>query len=157
MKNNRRLCSLVLLDPFGMQLKWDSIKQLDGTRTDLWILIPSGITNRLLDTDGKLKSINKLVASFGLPEKEIRDHFYKQDISQHTLFDIGNEIQKKSAPFQRISELYIQQLNTIFKEVSPKPLVMRNSRNVPLFHFAFASNNKTALKIANDILGKESK
>ena len=97
MKNNRRLCSLVLLDPFGMQLKWDSIKQLDGTRTDLWILIPSGITNRLLDTEGKLNSINKLVTSFGLPDKEIREHFYRQDISQHTLFDIGNEIRKISA------------------------------------------------------------
>jgi three-Cys-motif partner protein len=158
MKKNKKFCSLTLLDPFGMQVNWDSIVQLKDTRTDLWILIPSGIIiNRLLDKNGKLKNIDKLVAFFGLSEHEIREYFYEQDNNPHGLFDVDNEIQKTSMPIQKISELYIQQLKTIFKKVTPKPLEMKNSRNVPLFHFAFASNNPTALKIANDIIGKERK
>jgi len=158
MKNDKKFCSLTLLDPFGMQVNWDSIVQLKDTRTDLWILIPSGvIINRLLDRNGKLKNIDKLVAFFGLSEQEIREYFYEQDNKPQGLFDTDNEIQKVSMPIQKISELYIQQLKTIFKKVTPKPLEMKNSRNVPLFHFAFASNNPTALKIANDIIGKEKK
>ena len=156
-KNNRNFSSLVLIDPFGMQVNWDSIKQLKDTRTDLWILIPSGvIINRLLDSNGKLPNIDKLVAFFGLPENELREYFYTQK-TEYSLFDMDNEIKKKSEPIQRIAELYIRQLKTIFKEVTPKPLEMRNSRNVPIFHFAFASNNKTALKIASDIIGRERK
>jgi three-Cys-motif partner protein len=158
MKKNKKLCSLTLLDPFGMQVNWDSIIQLKDTRTDLWILIPSGvIINRLLDRDGKLKNIDKLVAFFGISEQEIREYFYEQDKKTHSLFDLDNETQKTSMPIQKISKLYIQQLKTIFNKVTPKPLEMKNSRNVPLFHFAFASNNPTALKIANDIIGRESK
>ena len=154
MKKNRKLCSLTLLDPFGMQVNWDSIKQLKDTRTDLWILIPFGvIINRFSDRNGKLPNINKLVAFFGLSEQEIRDNFYKQEIS-HSLFGTDNEIQKYSEPIQRISELYIRQLKAIFKEVTPKPLEMQNSRNVPIYHFAFASNNKTAMKIASEIIGR---
>jgi hypothetical protein len=43
------------------------------------------------------------------------------------------------------------------KEVTPKPLEMVNSRNVPIYHFAFASNNATAKKIASQIIGKDTK
>jgi len=156
MKKNKKFCSLTLLDPFGMQVNWDSIMQLKDTRTDLWILIPSGvIINRLLDRNGKLKNIDKLVSFFGLSELEIREYFYEQNNKPRGLFDMDNEIQKTSMPIQRISELYIRQLKTIFEKVTPKPLEMKNSRNVPIFHFAFASNNPTALKIANDIIGKK--
>jgi three-Cys-motif partner protein len=157
MKDNKKLCSLTLLDPFGMQVKWDSIMRFKDTRTDLWILIPSGvIINRLLDRNGKLQNIDKLVDFFGLSEQEIREYFYKHDKSDG-LFDIEPGIQKISAPIQKISKLYVQQLKTVFNKVTPKPLEMRNSRNVPLFHFAFASNNTAALKIANDIIGRENK
>jgi three-Cys-motif partner protein len=157
MKKDATFCSLTLLDPFGMQVNWESIKLLKDTRTDLWILIPSGvIVNRLLDRNGKLTHIEKLVSFFGLPEQEIRDYFYKQDTSKG-LFDMKGEIKKITEPIQKISELYIKQLKNIFKEVTPKPLEMLNSRNVPIYHFAFASNNATAKKIASQIIGRESK
>jgi three-Cys-motif partner protein len=156
-KKKEEYCSLTLLDPFGMQVNWDSIKQLKDTRTDLWILIPSGvIINRLLDRSGKLTHIEKLVSFFGLPEQEIRDFFYKQGTSKG-LFDIEGGIRKVSEPIQKIAELYIKQLKTIFKEVTPRPLEMVNSRNVSIYHFVFASNNPTAKKIASEIIGKEGK
>jgi hypothetical protein len=60
-------------------------------------------------------------------------------------------------PIQKIVELYRQQLMTIFKFVTKKPLVLRNSHNYPIYHFAFALNNETAFRIANDIIGGRKK
>lgn len=66
LKESKGLASLVLLDPFGMQVDWASIQQLKGTRTDLWILIPTGvIVNRLLDRKCELTHIDKLTSFFG--------------------------------------------------------------------------------------------
>ena len=153
MKSGTKYRSLAMVDPFGMQVDWEAIKQLEGTKTDLWILIPSGvIVNRLLDRNGKLAHIEKLVSFFGLSKEEIEKRFYEKQTSQG-LFDMEDEIQKKSEPIKNIAELYRQQLGTIFKYVTPKPLVLLNSRNVPIYHFAFASNNETAGRIANDIIG----
>jgi three-Cys-motif partner protein len=155
MKKDAKLHSLTILDPFGMQVNWESIAKFKGTKTDLWVLIPSGvIINRLLDKNGKLKSIKKLSSFYGLPEEEIKNYFYKRNYA--ALFDIEG-YQKVSEPIQKITELYIQQLKTIFKEVTPKPLEMMNGRNVPIYHFAFAANNSTAKKIASQIIGKTTK
>src|SRR5665213_1594986 len=33
---------LAFIDPFGMQLKWESIAALKGFSVDIWILVPSG-------------------------------------------------------------------------------------------------------------------
>ncbi len=57
----KQLAALIFLDPFGMQINWDSIAELKGTRSDVWILIPSGVAiNRLLDKKGEVNSIDKL-------------------------------------------------------------------------------------------------
>lgn len=151
---NKKLKALVLLDPFGMQVNWESIQQLKDTGTDLWILVPTGvIVNRLLDRKGELTHIDKLTSFFGKEEDDLREYFYKTS-TEHTLFGDNEVVEKVSQPIQKIAELYIQQLQDIFTYVTPKPLVLRNSRNTPIFHFVFASNNNAALKIANDIISE---
>jgi len=68
------------------------------------------------------------------------------------------KIGKSSRPVDvRSKELYIQQLKEIFEHVTPEPLVLNNSRNTPIFHFACASNNPKAVKIATDIINKKQK
>ena len=154
MKKDRTLASLVLLDPFGMQVDWSSIKQLEGTRTDLWILIPTGvIVNRLLDRKCELTHIDKLVSFFGRDEDFLKEYFYKKKTID-TLFGETEIVEKVKQPIQRIAELYIEQLRTIFKFVTPQPLVLYNTRSTPIFHFACASNNETAIKIASQIIKK---
>lgn len=155
MHNNKSISSLVLLDPFGMQVDWASIENLKGTRTDLWILIPTGvIINRLLDRTAELTHIARLKTFFGKDEDFLKDYFYRKKQEQ-TLFGEINIIEKIEHPIKRIAELYIQRLEEIFKKVTPEPLVLYNSRNTPIFHFACASNNETAIKIANQIIGKK--
>ena len=155
LKDNCKLKALVLLDPFGMQVNWNSINELKGTNTDLWILIPTGvIVNRLLDKNGKLNHCNTLCSFFGISEDEIREYFYKKQVIQ-TLFGTEERIIKINQPIKKIAELYIKQLSTIFEYVTEKPLIMYNRKNVPIFHFAFASNNRTATKIASQIIIKK--
>ncbi len=155
MHQNKNLASLILLDPFGMQVDWKSIELLKGTRTDLWILIPTGvIVNRLLDRKGELTHIDKLTSFFGKDESFLKDYFYKKK-TVDTLFGETEIIEKVKKPIEKIAELYIEQLNTIFDHVTEKPLVLYNSRKTPIFHFACASNNSTAIKIASQIINKK--
>jgi len=154
MHKDKKLKSLVLLDPFGMQVDWASIEKLKDTGTDLWILIPTGvIVNRLLDRKCKLTHIEKLTSFFGKDETFLKNYFYstRQD---DTLFGAIEVVEKVKEPIQKIAELYIQQMRTIFKYVTEQPLVLYNTRNTPIFHFACASNNKNAIKIAHEIINK---
>ncbi len=151
--------ALILLDPFGMQLNWDSIEKLKNKndkskdkKVDIWILLPSGvIINRLLDREGKLKNIDKLQSFFGQNEDEIRDEFYKNK-KENTLFGELEITQKISNPIQHIANLYIRKLKKIWTYVTEEPLILYNSNNVPIYHFIFASNNESAKDIANEII-----
>ena len=155
MHNDNSLAALALLDPFGMQVDWKSIELLKRTRTDLWILIPTGvIVNRLLDRKCELTHAEKLTSFFGKDEDFLRDYFYKKK-KVDTLFGETEIIEKVKKPIEKIAELYIEQLKTIFDFVTEKPLVLYNTRNTPIFHFACASNNQTAIKIASQIIKKK--
>lgn len=152
MKNSEKYAALVFLDPFGMQIDWQSIESLRNTKTDIWILVPTGvIVNRLLDKNGKLKFSTKLQSFFGMTEEEIRTEFYKKS-PQTTLFGEEEREIKISQPIEKIAFLYLQKLKTVWRNVVESPLVLKNSRNVPIFHLVFASNNPVAVKIAKDII-----
>lgn len=153
LKTNK-YAALVFLDPFGMQIDWKSIAELKGTRSDVWILVPTGvIVNRLLDRAGELKYIEKLQSFFGLKEDEIKGLFYKQEIKQ-TLFGEEESISKISKPIEKISKIYAERMKTIWTYVTEEPLRLDNRNGVPLFHFVFASNNASAIKIAKQIIKK---
>lgn len=154
LKNNRKFAALIFLDPFGMQINWTSIKELEGTRSDVWILIPSGVgINRLLDKKKELIHQEKLEVFFGLSIDEIENIFYKST-DEDTLFGVKNTTRKIDNPIDKIVEIYCKQLKTVWKFVTEKPLVLTNSKNSPIFHLLFASNNPIALKIASEIIDK---
>lgn len=159
MHRNRNIKALVLLDPFGMQINWASINEFAMLSVDLWILVPTGvIINRLLERDinnekGLIHS-DKLQSFFGIPSSEIQDFFYTKTHDM-TLFGNSEEIIKKESPIKRIAELYIERLKKIFNFVTEEPLVLYNKYNVPIYHLVFASNNKAAKKIAQDIIDKQ--
>jgi three-Cys-motif partner protein len=152
LKAKQDYAALVFLDPFGMQIDWSSIESLKGTRSDVWILVPAGvIVNRLLEKSGELKNIKKLESFFGLPEKEIHDIFYKTKVVD-TFFGEEETTGKISNPIDKIAKLYAARMETIWTHVTKEPLRLYNSRGVPIFHFVFASNKTSALKIAKHII-----
>lgn len=160
LQNNSNVKALVFLDPFGMQINWESIAVFKDLYVDLWILIPTGvIVNRLLEKklnkEIGLRHGPKLESFFGISEQKIMDYFYREEKSQ-TLF--GNELpvmEKTENAIMKIAELYIERLKTIFPNVTSQPLILYNNHNVPIFHFAFASKNSTATKIAQQIIAKQ--
>lgn len=148
----KNYAALVFLDPFGMQIDWKSIAELKSTRSDVWILVPTGIiVNRLLDKAGKLEFSEKLQSFFGLSVEEIKAHFYEEKKVQ-TLFGEEEIITKVSQPIEKIARLYAERMKTIWEYVTEDPLVLKNRNGTPLFHFVFASNNKNAKKIAKQII-----
>jgi len=153
---NRRV--LAYIDPFGMQLRWDSLRALQELKVDVWILVPTGMgVNRLLKTNGKISDawIERLELFLGMSKDDILSYFYKSQ-TVPTLF--GDEVitTKEDKAIEKSAELYHNRLNELFKYVT-KPYIIRNSTNSIMFHFFMATNNNTAVKIANEIISKFNK
>lgn len=158
--NNRNCKALVFLDPFGMQIDWESIASLEGLSVDLWILVPTGvIVNRLLerrvDKEKGLAHAEKLESFFGLSEQEIRDFFYTEKMEPSLFGQDELVITKAENSIRRIAELYVSRLRGILPFVTEEPLVLYNTHNVPIYHLVFASKNKTAMTIAQEIIKKK--
>lgn len=153
---NRR--AVLFLDPFGMQVTWDTIRAIAKTHAiDLWILFPLGIgVNRLITRSGKMRDSwrEKLDDMFGA--SDWYEAFY-QPKAQKGFFDAETSMVKAS-DFDSISNYFVKRLKTIFAGVAENPLPLFNSRNNPLFLLCFATGNPravtTAIKIAQDILGR---
>ncbi|MHC5720278.1 MAG: three-Cys-motif partner protein TcmP, partial [Nostoc sp.] len=108
----------------------------------------------LLTRDGNIKeSLKKrLDETFGTTDWF--DSFYTTT-GQLSLFE--NSPQRgKTVDCEAIGRYFVKRLKTVFPGVAENPLVLRNSRNSPLYLLCFASANpkgsKTAIKIAQHIL-----
>lgn len=151
--------ALVFLDPFGMQVEWKTIELIAATKAiDLWLLFPIGTVNRLLKRNGDIRISlrNKLDTFFG--EDSWYDVFYKLT-QEHSLFGEEEKWEKIGNIFYEIEQYFIKRLKAIFAGVANNPLVLRNSKNVPLYLLCFAVGNQkgstTALKIAEHILDNQ--
>ena len=154
-KDGNKHKSLAYIDPFGMQLNWESLKTLEKHSVDVWILVPTGIAvNRLLKKDGNMSDawILKLEKFLGMTKDQILPYFY-QESTIHTLFGEETKITKEQDSIEKIAKLYEERLGSLFKFVS-KPYILKNKMNSVMFHFFMASNNKNAIKIANHITKK---
>ena len=150
--------AVLFLDPYGMQVTWDTIEAIAHTKAiDLWILFPLGVAvNRMITRDGKINESwrRKLDMMFGVADWY--EAFYQPKVTQG-LFGEETSMEKVS-DFDSISEYFVKRLRTVFAGVAENPRPLFNSRNIPLYLLCFASGNpkgaKTAIKIAQDILRK---
>ncbi len=146
--------AVVFLDPFGMQVNWDLLKAIAGTkRIDLWLLVPIGMGVNRMMTNKDLPPqewSERLTRFFG--SEEWQERFYKP-VRQPDLFGDG-PTHEKNANYEELSSYFVERLRSIFGHdgVAPNPLTQRNSRNSPMFLLCFASTNKTGIKIAHWLL-----
>lgn len=153
LEKRKEFRALVFIDPYGMTVNWKSIECLRGLGVDLWILVPTGLgVNRLLKKDGNISQVwlNKLELFLGMSQERIKNHFYKTH-QRPTLFGTDTEIEKEKDAIIKIGELYKSKLKEVFSYVSDS-FVMRNKTNSIMYHFMMATNNASALKIANDVI-----
>lgn len=128
-KNHR---AVLFLDPFGMQVTWETIEAIAQTEAiDLWLLFPLGVAiNRILTRTGKISPTwrAKLDAMFGA--SDWYDEFYRTSQS-HSFF--GEEkVTEKISNFDSINQYYVKRLKTVFAGVASNPLLLHNSRNNPI-------------------------
>lgn len=151
--------AVLFLDPFGMQVTWDTIEAIAGTKAiDLWLLFPLGVAvNRLLKKDAQIPDMwrQKLDAMFG--ETSWYDVFY-ETTPVPGLF--GEEmITRKTGTFDSISSYFVNRLKTVFPKVAENPLPLVSSNNNPLYLLCFAAANPKgapiAVKIAQHILRRK--
>ncbi len=154
MAKNRSYRALAFIDPYGMSVKWSSIEALKDTGVDLWILVPTGVgANRVLVNDGEIPDswIKTLESFLGLSGDRIKSIFYKQVTVSNLFNEEITLVEKEKDTVNKIGKLYSDRLKEVFKYVS-ESFVMRNSMNSIMYHFMMATNNKNALKIANDVI-----
>ena len=147
--------ALVFLDPYGMQVEWTTIESIARTQAiDLWILFPLGTVNRLLKNDGEIQPSLRARLEMSFGESGWYDVFYQ--LAKQTSFFNEEQWQKTGNIFATIEQYFIERLEGIFKGVATNPLILRNSKNVPLYLLCFAAGNQrgapTAVKIAKEIL-----
>ena len=155
-KNWRSHRALVFLDPFGMQVEWETIQAIARTQAiDLWILFPIGAVNRLLKNDGEIHEPNRDRLDLFFGETDWFEVFY-QLAKQMAFFNQEEHWQKTSNIFAKIEQYFMERLQNVFEQVADNPLLLYNSKNVPLYLLCFAVGNPrgapTAINIAEHIL-----
>ncbi len=160
--------AVVFLDPYGMQVDWSSVEAIAATEgVDLWVLFPLG------------QAVNRLLTRRRLPEGALadrltrhlgtdswREEFYRaadaaNEEAQPNMFGEIEEEQGilKTASLDAIGNYFVRRLGEVFAGVAPNPLMLRNSRNVPIYLLCFAVGNPrgapTAVRIAGHLLGQQ--
>jgi len=165
--NYRR--AVLFLDPFGMQVSWQTLKAVAKTKCiDVWLLFPLGVAiSRLLRRDGAIDEVlcKRLDSVFG--DRSWQQAFYKEasptkgKVVQQSLFADAYEDDEPDYPwkadFSVIEDYFRSRLRTIFAGVAEKSIRLKNSKNVPLYLLFFMAGNKKgapiAVKIAESIMG----
>ena len=148
-----RAHGLVFLDPYGLEVDFKTVELLAKGAFDVFINFSiMGVTRALLPGNSfpsieQCKEINRVMGNAVSVEK-----LYTR---QYTLFG-EIEYTRGVLPAEKLAGLYADALSKVFKYVS-KPVIMRNSKEGPLYALYLASNNKTAIDITNSIFGRYEK
>lgn len=145
--------ALCILDPYGLDLKWETIKKAADLKTiDIFLNFSIMDANRnVLFEDlsmAEQKDIDRMSAFWG--DASWKDLIYKE---QKDLF--GDARQIKVDNFKKLALGFRERLRKVagFKHV-PEPVLMRNTKNGPLYYLYFASQQDVANNIVNDIFNK---
>jgi three-Cys-motif partner protein len=125
--------AVMFLDPYGMQVSWKTMEVIAESKIiDVMILFPLGVAvNRLLRKDGRIREAEKgrLNECFGSPAWEAA--FYTAS-PQAELFAERQPL-IKTTNLENIGRYYNDRLKSIFAEVAPNPVYLRNTKNNPLY------------------------
>jgi three-Cys-motif partner protein len=146
---------VAFLDPYAMDLLWQTIAILAGTTIlDVWYFFPMMAVSRNMPRKfQRIQSANheKVAAILGDPDWQKR--IYREP-DQLSLF----EGEADKADTEGIRQYVLDRLKETFPVVSEKACIMRNEKNAPVFLLCFAASTKSpagqrlAINIADYIL-----
>ena len=145
--------ALCILDPYKINIEWETIKKAADLKTiDMFLNFSIMDANRnILFEDlsiAKPEDIARMNSFWG--NEQWKELLYRK---QKNLF--GEDQQIKIDDFKKLALEFKERLKKVagFKYI-PEPILMRNTRNGPLYYLYFASQNDVANKIVNDIFDK---
>lgn len=144
--------ALCILDPYGLHLRWETIKAAAELETiDIFINFPIMDINRniLFDdlTKAKSEDVERMNAFWG--SESWRNLLYRE---QKTLF--GGSHHVKTEDYQVLAKEFCYRLKQVGFNDVPKPILMRNIKGGPLYYLCFASQKSVAKDIVKDIFDK---
>jgi three-Cys-motif partner protein len=143
--------AVVFLDPFGMQVPWDTIETLAETKSiEVFLNFPVGMAiQRLLKRSGEFSAAErkKLDQYFGTPDWHAA--VYKR--SKGLFDEVGDTLEKVRNSGEKLLDWYRGRLKHAFGYVSRARLI-RNSKGSHLYYLIFAGPNKTGATIADHVL-----
>jgi three-Cys-motif partner protein len=155
-KDWNRHRAVLFLDPFGMQVEWQTIEAAARTKAiDMWVLFPLGMgVNRMLTRSGEIPAPWRRRLNLLLGTETWYEEFYRV-VREPTL--LGDEDERViKASVETIGRYFNDRLRSVFSGVAEQPAVLRNSTNSPLYLLCFAVGNErgrgVALRIANHLL-----
>jgi three-Cys-motif partner protein len=148
---NSRQRGVVFLDPYGLHIRWETIKALAAAGT-LDILVNFSIMSltRNLRRGAKPTEAESAELSEIMGSADWVDELYE-----------SNRADLWGAPIEGrdvidadwLAGKYAENLSQLFEYVS-KPIIMHNSLHSPLYALLVASHKKAATNITNDIIRK---
>ncbi len=143
---------LVFLDPYGLEVEWETVQALARARTfDIFVNFSvMGIT-RLLKRDeppsDEMRSIITRVMG--------TDTWVQQIYRTSPLKPFFGEppVGRRVIGAKWLAGIYADQMRRLFEFVS-EPVIMTNTKNAPLYALFLASHKITAIHIMNDIFKK---
>ncbi|NCJ06720.1 three-Cys-motif partner protein TcmP [Synechococcales cyanobacterium C] len=149
--------AFVFLDPYGLQVDWETVRELANTKTcDIFVNFSVMGVTRLLPRDQNpepevIERLSKVMGSTNW----ITEIYRELPEIQLDLF--GNPTEPTSSrdtiQAEWLASLYTKQLQALFPHVS-RPVLMRNSTNSVLYALCLASHKQTAIKITNQIFDR---
>lgn len=144
--------ALCILDPYGLHLKWQTIKAAAELKTiDIFINFPIMDINRNIlfenPEKAKMEDVERMNAFWG--DESWRQLLYRE---QRTLF--GETQHVKIENYQILAKEFCKRLKNIGFNDVPEPILMTNKKNGPLYYLCFASQKAVAKDIVNDIFDK---
>jgi three-Cys-motif partner protein len=151
--------AIVFLDPYGLQVEWETVKALASARTfDIFVNFSLMGVTRLLRRDSPpemnvREQLNKVMGSTDWIDQIYQPPTY----SQLSLFEEQQpSLSRDTLRTEWLASLYTEHLRELFPYVS-RPVIMTNSTNSAIYALCLASHNQTAVKITNDIFKRYEK
>jgi three-Cys-motif partner protein len=140
---------LVFLDPYGLQVEWETVQLLAEAKTfDVFVNFSLMAVIRLLKLNEPPKKQVAALLDRIMGNTEWVQEVYRPP-AQLSLFG-DQPFTRDAIPAEWLARLYADQISSLFPFVS-KPVIMTNSRNAPLYALFLASHNRRGVEIAHDI------
>ena len=153
--------AVAMLDPFGMQVNWESLCALGSTHSvDVWYLVPLGAIARLAPRYSNVRPgwHRRMVTCFG--DLQWQRYFYREDLTPD-LFG-GNRRLERQVGMDVVIRFVEHRLKLAFPGgLARRPLLLGPARRAPLFGLFFAMANPEpkataiAMRIANHLIKRK--